>query len=480
MVGKIELHPPLTELVSALVSPTMPTVITDLVLDVIVIIAMFGGLEVFHHLAITNRKFARMLGNRAIQARAKSAFARRHTFVQSAAPFYAVVADLLPNGWRHGLVQLYDNNTGKIAASAEFVNNHRHGTEERYDAAGQLTRRTTYCKGNRRGLDTRLVNGKVLEEFFWNDNDTMISHVCYGVNGHKLRVQFYVNGHLRKQLIYIDGKLRRIELFKPAPPIPGKNNGINKHNRPFLKQREPTGVKGNPASRKAFRLNVPIADTNRTIYDYLNLHGKQVEFYPNGHLQLIKTYQNGQLNGKTTAYTEEGKLDRVIEYAHGKHHGPMIIYHPNDTPRMVRQYSHDVPTGKWLHCYEDGSPESEREYDERGRATGKCTEYRRDGSIAVVSEYSRGEIEQRTEYNPDGSVAAVSMYENDTIAKRTEYNSAGKIVVWEKYQDGCVSNRHEIDHQRGTVVAKRYCVKSGDILEQKTIDHNKTTRDDPA
>lgn len=424
---------------------TAPNIL-GLVGDVIIKIALVHP-EVFRLLASTHPKFARILRRPDVQALAKTTFSRQHTYVLRCAPYLAIVAHVLPNGWKH-LVQHVDDNG--LMISAEFVKDHRHGVERRY-TNGVLYRETNYHKGNRRGLEiTYDSNGAIIQRIVWNDNDTMKSRETNHNDGTSTKER-YVNGHLRERVQMVHDKIKSIERYRKEDAIAASQGWSHRRRQ---NEREPSRKKLNPATYKSYHLNQPKSRSDRS-YDVedLKLHGKQVTFHPNGIPDTIKVYQDGKQHGAQSEYDSDGKMTKYAEYALGYPHGRHITYHDNGKPAIVMQYERNCLSGESREYYENGVLKVVRTYDEYGRLNGPCTEYATDGSRMVVSEYKLNRLNgKRTEYSPDGTVLA-----------RAEY------------REGHIYSREELDRELGLVTLKYYTVNiEGDsyVCEQHVLGRN--------
>lgn len=388
---------------AAALKPVQPRPILRLVPDVVHKIA-FESAGIFRNLALIHPRFAYMLRNPDVQARAKQAFARQHVFVQAFSPNFTVVADLLPNGWAHGYVQLYDGDDLRV--SAQFKDNRRHGEEYRMINDGEdgwaiKEKTTTYHEGIRCGPQLFYSNGREVECIVWADNDTKKFHSVDDMGF--LTETIFVNGHpnVVKEYDY-NGLLSSIVRYRQEPPI---NTHCGDHTHVVL--RDLSRKKVDLAKNKLYYLSEiePKPERSHPV-DKLKYHGECMQF-EDGKLLCSANYRNGELHGRYRSYdlsTEELVSD--LTYSYGIRHGPAVTYYPSGKLQSLRMYENGKLSGEILFYYEMAAIKR-RSYYEKGVLHGTTTIYGQDGSVEAVVEFKEGSRTEYTEYNPDGSVAVV-------------------------------------------------------------------------
>lgn len=84
------------------------------------------------------------------------------------------------------------------------------------------------------------------------------------------------------------------------------------------------------------------------------LNGARYGYYPNGKLRLLQHYKDGKGDGVAKTYHENGRIYEKTLFKNGKKEGSYERYHENGTPHIKGWFVNDLEEGVW------------RQYDENG------------------------------------------------------------------------------------------------------------------
>jgi hypothetical protein len=79
-------------------------------------------------------------------------------------------------------------------------------------------------------------------------------------------------------------------------------------------------------------------------FNYGLMVGTWNKWFPNGNINQMLYYKNGQLDGKAKVYNEQGKLTNVFNYNHGKLDGKSYFFFRDTT--IVKMYRDGIEMGK--------------------------------------------------------------------------------------------------------------------------------------
>jgi len=152
----------------------------------------------------------------------------------------------------------------------------------------------------------------------------------------------------------------------------------------------------------------------------------KTDYYPDGKVKTVASYNGEVPEGVRREYNEEGKITAGYVFSKGNMTGEGIVdeegiktgpwreYFMDGTLRAVGSYVAGKPVGDWKYYYENGKLESEGKYTKQGTPDGIWHWYFEDGSLRRMQEFIAG-VE-------DG------VYE--------EYEETGKQIVKGQYAEG--------------------------------------------
>ena len=184
------------------------------------------------------------------------------------------------------------------------------------------------------------------------------------------------------------------------------------------------------------------------------LHGKQINWHPNGQLQSTPIYDMGVIVADT-GWHKDGKKHYQAPYRGGKWHGVRKVWHVNGKLAFQCQFEDGLKNGPCKNWYKDGKPRwsasfgkdrkdgAEAAWYENGKqrykrlykagqAVGAVTYWHENGQVAL-----KGDIDKGTFSNFDASgeplpgfilVAGSGHY--------TRYHGNGKVAIEGDYDDG--------------------------------------------
>ncbi|RYE28286.1 MAG: hypothetical protein EOP48_33645, partial [Sphingobacteriales bacterium] len=74
----------------------------------------------------------------------------------------------------------------------------------------------------------------------------------------------------------------------------------------------------------------------------INKEGKVKTLFPNGNVEKVEQYKNGQLNGTVEYYFPDGKLYGKSEYLNGELHGKSFWYYQDGAIETETKYRNDI------------------------------------------------------------------------------------------------------------------------------------------
>ncbi|HEX5002606.1 MAG TPA: hypothetical protein VFW78_08910 [Bacteroidia bacterium] len=143
-----------------------------------------------------------------------------------------------------------------------------------------------------------------------------------------------------------------------------------------------------------------------------NATGKWEYFFPEGGIQAVKYFEEGDLTDSTISYYSDGTILEVLHYQKGLLNGEGRGYYPSGTLRAVFQFAKDERNGKALHYHPNGVKEFETTYA-NGKINGHYSEYHDNGSISEESDYTNDSYNGPMHvYYPNGKLKSEGMYTN--------------------------------------------------------------------
>lgn len=152
----------------------------------------------------------------------------------------------------------------------------------------------------------------------------------------------------------------------------------------------------------------------------------KTDYYPDGKIKTVGSYNGDVAEGVRREYSEEGKIIAGYVFTKGVLTGEGIVdeegnkegawreYYTDGTLRSVGTYSKGKPVGNWKYYFENGKLESEGKYTQKGALDGTWRWYFEDASIRRIQSYIAG--------MEDGE------YE--------EHDETGRLIVKGQYAEG--------------------------------------------
>lgn len=225
------------------------------------------------------------------------------------------------NGQPTGDYKTFFSN-GNVKEVSQYVDGLFHGPYETYYYDGTLMSEVNYHKGELQGLFRFYdADGKLYYDYDYNKGK-IISYTFYGKDGRiidnerRKGGEFYYKGYTPQGILNVEG------LYDVAGGKTGKwsfytSNGVFESEGEFLDDE-------NTGEYREYFLNGEIKSV-RT-YDSGILSGYSVEYHPNGKMKSQGWYQNDQRVGEWRDYYMNGELLSVNFYHNGDFHGDQQYY----------------------------------------------------------------------------------------------------------------------------------------------------------
>ena len=369
------------------------------------------------------------------------------------------------------------NQSGKIIEQGWFKKGSIHGIWEYYYPNSVLKQKTYYNKGKYEGQEIEYdVEGKISAIFHYNNdklelekyytNGTLYDSIVLPSNEKDSLYTHYTNGKTYAQIFYNYGK-------KNGKYVNYYPNGKTKTMGQYLNS-ERNGEwiwyydNGNVKSKYN--------------YIYGDINGDVIDYHKNGKIKSTNTYLLGEINGEEKDFNEEGILTSTIDYELGVKK-KWQFFSPNGHLQLIRFYNNnqmigysyldkngkEIPiipikneTAKIISYFDNGKKSREMEIV-NGDFTNKYVTYYYSGQISRETAYKYNEREgvEKT-YHPTGKIKKIEPYFNGM------YN--GNVI--EYYENGAVKN--ETDYVLGEKHGKSNSYsKNGTILTQKSYYNGK-------
>lgn len=315
-----------------------------------------------------------------------------------------------------------------------------------YDDSSRLILTINYSGGKKNGLKTTYRPGETMTENYEDD-------IKQG-----LTTYYYPDGKVKLTIPYVNG-LEQGFAREYAPD--GTVITYMEYKKGFMISRE--------------RINRKDKDGLR--------QGRWKVFYPSGIVQLDGVYRNDKKNGYFKEYDENGQLLSVKKFVNDteEKEAPELTslsiktdYYPDGKVKTVASYNGEVPqgvrreydeTGKITagYVFHKGSMVGEGIIDEEGIKDGPWKEYYDDGTLRSAGSYDKGnrigewkfyyengKIEEQGRYNKKGNPDGTWQwyYDDGTLRREesfiagledgdySEYDETGKLMVKGNYVEG--------------------------------------------
>ena len=196
-------------------------------------------------------------------------------------------------------------------------------------------------------------------------------------------------------------------------------------------------------SRKLMLQDGVIADTTYNYYPSGQLaskipmqegkaQGKATFYHENGKLSSKIQFRNDERHGEAIFYHPNGAVDAKVKYRDGKQDGAYVSYYPNEQLASEGQYLEGVKSGLWKNYEVTGILSSEETFDDKGKKTGRSTEYDIMGRKTSSFLYKKGEIESYKIFDLHGAVRAEDKQKRGAFLLKY-YNLYGNITSEGRY-----------------------------------------------
>lgn len=318
------------------------------------------------------------------------------------------------NNYRHGVVSLYSEKTGRLLSRIEYQDDRFHGLKEvYYDSSDRhtLRERASYKNGQ--------VEGE-FAEYYANGRLKETGEIREGKREGEYK-KYYENGRLKSIWRFREGELHGLleefneagSLVRRSPMKEGKQHGIEEYFSP----------EGKLTSRSAHINGSSTNDFSQFELDSDSASGqpKVVElFYSSGSLRLRETFEKGIRNGPFEEFHSNGKVKSRGTYLDDKYNGQISWF---GSEGELRQSV----------CYKLGVKD------------GPTVSYFSSGEISSVLTYSAGEVIGSRQY-----------YENGKLKNSVDLE-AGEIGVWRQYSDrGVLLRESQISSSSGHLRPSRH------------------------
>ncbi len=129
------------------------------------------------------------------------------------------------------------------------------------------------------------------------------------------------------------------------------------------------------------------------------LEGEKKYFYPNGKVESIEVYKNGQLDGKFRKLFENGSIQLEQDFVNGAMQGFSIRYYPNGVVEERVTMVDNEEKGPFQEYYENGALKTEGFYapseTESALEQGELKEYDENGVLVRIADCVDGRCTTR-------------------------------------------------------------------------------------
>jgi antitoxin component YwqK of YwqJK toxin-antitoxin module len=208
------------------------------------------------------------------------------------------------------------NPDGSVRRIGSFREGVEWGPWLELNLAGQVVERSYYREGKLHGPQSWLsTNGDTLVTLFYSAGE-LVPNRCWPK---AVFIQADSALALTGQCIWLrpdSSVIATLELLVGQPH--GSFLVFNPNKMPFLHRLAylPSDTANKPLIHKRFRFGV--------------VHGKQLLYHPNGNLEKLEEYNQGEPEGQWRWFDENGKLLRREKYEYGLQHGPTELFEPGN------------------------------------------------------------------------------------------------------------------------------------------------------
>lgn len=271
----------------------------------------------------------------------------------------------------------------------------REGVWVFYHETGDTSRVTAYNDGSPTGKTTE-----------WHDNGHLFFKSSFDENGKMNGPTFIYNRH---------GLLTRKLTLKAGVPVD-------------------TGYYYYPSGEWSSKIPMGEGKAN----------GTATYYHENGEISSSITFKDDKRHGEAVFYHPGKVIDARVQYKDGQRHGAYTSFHPNGQLAGKGEYLEGVKSGLWKSYDATGILTLEETFDDKGKKTGRSTEYDALGRKTTTFIYKKGEIESYKIFDLQGQIKEqgqqrggdfylkyFNLYGNITSEGR--YAGDHKVGLWKYY-----------------------------------------------
>lgn len=188
-------------------------------------------------------------------------------------------------------------------------------------------------------------------------------------------------------------------------------------------------------------------------------------FHPNGLINLVEYYKDGELHGPTYAISKKGELLKMLQYVDGKPDGKHHYYFSGGRTKKIEHYENGLLEGLVKENNRSGAPKEEATYS-KGQKDGIAKWYFAKEDCGVSNEYTykMGQIHGpvRNYYCGGKLKSEVQYVDNQRQGDYREFFEEGPIKTEGQYKDGKKDGTW-VYYQEDGSVEKKEKYKNGEL-----------------
>ena len=165
--------------------------------------------------------------------------------------------------------------------------------------------------------------------------------------------------------------------------------------------------------------------------------GTQKRYYPNGKIDMERTFKNEKLDGVAKDYFESGQLKSEVNYKDGEQEGLTKTYYENGQLNTEENFK-DGQSDGLVKVYSQGGQLRVEKTFQRGELEGLAKDYYENGNLRSEVFFKKGKKDGVQKwYRLDGKLEGENSYKNDVLDGPTrEYDENGQLKGENIYKDG--------------------------------------------
>ena len=373
----------------------------------------------------------------------------------------------LRNGKPDGYWKTY-NDKGILISEGNRRNFELDSLWKFYNENGKLSMEINYQKGKKNGIRRSYSDKETIEENFVNDTKQGISKYFY-LNGKLKLIIPFDNGleHGVSKEFDDDSTIISFTEYKRGMVI--NRERINRKDKNGLKQgywktfwqNDKCKTEGYYINNKKNGFFKTFSEEGNllTIEKYINdelqtdvpeLRKLEVrtDYYPDGKIKTVGSYNNGIAEGVRREYNREGKIEISYIMSKGKiigkgivdengfKQGAWIEYYENGAKKAEGKYKDNKKIAYWKFYYKNGQLEQEGLFNANGNSEGEWKWYFENGNDLLINNFQDGlEDGPMIEYDDTGKVITKGEFIEGQETGEWYYN-INNYVSKGKYVDG--------------------------------------------